>query len=71
MKGKTYNFLATKYYFFKFSFDVSAVIWTDTFQVFVMFAGLLTIIIKGSIQVGGIDVVWARAVEGERIDFFE
>ena len=36
-----------------------------------MFAGLITVIIKGSIQVGGIDVVWDRAVEGERIDFFE
>jgi hypothetical protein len=36
-----------------------------------MFAGLITVIIKGSIQVGGLDVVWARAVEGERIEFFE
>jgi hypothetical protein len=36
-----------------------------------MFAGLITVIIKGSIQVGGLDVVWTRAVEGERIEFFE
>lgn len=38
---------------------------------FRLFLGLITVIIKGSVLVGGLDVVWSRAVEGERIEFFE
>jgi hypothetical protein len=44
---------------------------TDTFQVFVMFAGMFAVIIKGSMRVGGFDVVWKRAYDSGRIEFFE
>ncbi|XP_037089110.1 sodium-coupled monocarboxylate transporter 1-like [Pollicipes pollicipes] len=49
---------------------IKAVLWTDTIQMAIMFASMLAIIIKGSYDVGGFDVVWERAVEGNRIEFF-
>ena len=35
-----------------------------------MVASLAVISIKGVIDVGGIDLVWQRAKDGNRIDFF-
>ncbi|RWS05976.1 putative sodium-dependent multivitamin transporter-like protein, partial [Dinothrombium tinctorium] len=49
---------------------IKAVLWTDVFQSFLMFASMILIIIKGTIDVGGIDIVWKRAMEGNRIQFF-
>jgi len=37
---------------------LKAVLWTDTFQVFVMFAGLFAIVIKGTRDVGGLTAAW-------------
>ncbi|XP_072049182.1 sodium-coupled monocarboxylate transporter 1-like [Amphiura filiformis] len=48
---------------------IKAVIWTDVFQLTVMVAGFLMIIVKGSINAGGLTEVWRRAEEGGRIDF--
>ncbi|CAF0982331.1 unnamed protein product [Brachionus calyciflorus] len=50
---------------------IKAVIWTDTFQVIVMFSGLFAVIIKGIIKVGGISEVWQRIYDSERVDFFD
>ncbi len=72
---------------------LKAVVFTDTFQVFVMFAGvyriifglilynndsilhlnkgLIAIIVEGTRKVGGIDVIWNRAIEGDRLELFE
>ena len=50
---------------------LKAVIWTDVLQLTVMIAGFLMIIIKGSIDVGGLSEVWRIAEEGGRIDFIQ
>ena len=50
---------------------IKAVIWTDTFQVFVMFAGLIAIIIKGIDTIGGTRELYTRVKESQRIEFFE
>ncbi len=46
---------------------MKAVLWTDVFQSILMYGGLLAMIIKGSLDVGGIDVVIARCNEGGRL----
>ncbi|XP_061189213.1 uncharacterized protein LOC133197269 [Saccostrea echinata] len=48
-----------------------AVVWTDTFQTFVVVGGLIGIIIMGSNKLGGIGEVWRISQEGERIEFFD
>ncbi|CAG0924109.1 unnamed protein product [Notodromas monacha] len=48
-----------------------AVVWTDAFQVVVMFLGLLVIIVYGTIQVGGAGEVWRIASENDRANFFK
>ncbi|XP_064627909.1 sodium-coupled monocarboxylate transporter 1-like isoform X2 [Lineus longissimus] len=50
---------------------MKAVMWTDVFQMFVVYAGLLTVIIQGTIAVGGADKVWARAKEGSRLKILD
>ncbi|CAG0923888.1 unnamed protein product [Notodromas monacha] len=47
-----------------------AVVWTDAFQVVVMFLGLLVIIVYGTIQVGGAGEVWRIASENDRANLF-
>ncbi|KAK7488093.1 hypothetical protein BaRGS_00020684 [Batillaria attramentaria] len=47
-----------------------AVLWTDTFQTFVVVLGLIGIIVTGSQQQGGLSAVWEAAKEGGRINFF-
>ncbi|BFZ06706.1 hypothetical protein BsWGS_09745 [Bradybaena similaris] len=49
---------------------LKAVIWTDVFQAFVMFAGIFAILIKGTIDAGGPKAVWDTAEEGGRLNFF-
>ncbi|XP_046559482.1 sodium-coupled monocarboxylate transporter 1-like isoform X2 [Haliotis rubra] len=49
---------------------LKAVIWTDVFQAVVMFAGMLAVIIKGTIDAGGIKAVWTTAAKGGRLNFF-
>ncbi|XP_006625827.2 solute carrier family 5 member 6a isoform X1 [Lepisosteus oculatus] len=46
---------------------LKAVIWTDVFQTVVMFAGQLAVIVVGAYQAGGIEAVWKKAQEGNRI----
>ena len=48
-----------------------AVVWTDTFQTFVVMAGLIAITVQGSLDLGGLDKVWQIADHGGRIFFIE
>ena len=50
---------------------MKAVVWTDSFQIMMMFAGMLALLIKGSMKLGGIDVAWNIADKNDRIMFFE
>lgn len=54
-----------------FQGGLRAVVWTDTFQTFVVMAGLIAVTVQGSIDVGGIDKVWKIAYNGGRISFLE
>ncbi|XP_077286414.1 sodium/solute co-transporter-like 5A11 isoform X2 [Arctopsyche grandis] len=47
-----------------------AVIWTDTWQVGVMFGSVLLVAILGTIQAGGLNNILEAASEGERLEFF-
>ncbi|KAK3087770.1 hypothetical protein FSP39_010429 [Pinctada imbricata] len=48
-----------------------AVVWTDTFQTFVVMAGLIAIIAQGSKDLGGFGNVWEIADKGGRIQFID
>ncbi|UYV76494.1 hypothetical protein LAZ67_14000717, partial [Cordylochernes scorpioides] len=48
---------------------IKAVLWTDVFQSLLMFASIISIIIIGANNVGGLGQVWAIAKEGGRIEF--
>ena len=50
---------------------MKAVMWTDVFQVTMMMAGLLAVLIQGSIDNGGFINIWQIAKEGGRIQFDE
>lgn len=43
--------------------------WTDVFQIFIMFAGMLAVVIRGLIEVGGFENVWAAASRSGRVEF--
>ena len=49
---------------------IKAVIWTDVFQAVVMIGGMLAILVKGTVDVGGPGSVWNVAEQGGRINFF-
>ncbi|XP_022088819.1 solute carrier organic anion transporter family member 1B2-like isoform X2 [Acanthaster planci] len=46
---------------------IKAVIWTDAIQMLLIFATIVVVIIKGSLEMGGIGNVWRIAQEGGRI----
>ncbi|XP_040548751.2 sodium/iodide cotransporter isoform X10 [Gallus gallus] len=50
---------------------MKAVIWTDVFQVFVMLAGFLAVIIRGLLLVGGPSRALAIATNGSRVNLGE
>lgn len=50
---------------------IKAVLWTDVFQSLLMFIAMIIIIIKGTLDVGGVEVVWNRAQSGQRLEFFK
>ena len=49
---------------------MKAVMWTDVFQVTMMFAGLVAVLIQGSIDYGGFSNIWKFLEEGNRVEFF-
>ncbi|XP_058984481.1 sodium-coupled monocarboxylate transporter 1 isoform X4 [Musca domestica] len=50
---------------------IRGVVWTDVIQSFVMFGSMFILIIKGTIDVGGLGVLWQRNLEGGRLNFPE
>lgn len=50
---------------------MKAVVWTDTFQVIIMFAAMFVVIFKGASDVGGHLEVWNIASRGGRIEFLK
>ena len=46
---------------------LKAVVWTDTIQIFFMFAGFLTIIIEGAVHFNGFDEIMNRVNLGGRV----
>ncbi|KAL3207623.1 hypothetical protein MRX96_010098 [Rhipicephalus microplus] len=49
---------------------MKAVVWTDVFQICLMFGSMLMIAIRGAYDIGGMKVVYNRAYDGSRIEFF-
>ncbi|XP_047119826.1 sodium-coupled monocarboxylate transporter 1-like isoform X1 [Schistocerca piceifrons] len=45
-----------------------AVVWTDAVQTLVMFGGVVLVVVKGTLDVGGFGVVWSRNVDSGRIE---
>lgn len=50
---------------------MKAVLFTDSFQVGMMFAGLIAILIQGNIELGGFQEPWNKAEESGRVYFDE
>lgn len=50
---------------------MKAVMWTDVFQITMMFAGMIAVVIKGSLLVDGFSNAWQIAYDGERVEFFD
>ncbi|XP_054722729.1 putative sodium-dependent multivitamin transporter [Uloborus diversus] len=48
---------------------MKAVLWTDVFQSLLMFSAVFVVIVKGTLDVGGIHKVWEIAQSGKRIEF--
>ena len=47
---------------------LKAVVWTDVFQMIVVYAGLIVMMVRGAQLFGGLDEIWAAAVNGSRIN---
>ncbi len=52
---------------FRFQGGLKAVVYTDAFQAIMMYAGMLAVIIQGTILVGGPVKVWDITKEGGRL----
>ncbi|KAF4524009.1 hypothetical protein B566_EDAN006303 [Ephemera danica] len=50
---------------------IKAVMWTDTFQVVMMFLGMLAVMLRGNFSIeGGTAQVWKMAEDSNRVEFF-
>ena len=50
---------------------MKAVMWTDTFQVIIMFGSMMAVIIKGAMDAGGHNEIWDAVKNGSRAEFFK
>ncbi|GFQ97051.1 sodium-coupled monocarboxylate transporter 2 [Trichonephila clavata] len=50
---------------------IKAVVWTDVFQTIIIFGALITVIIKGSQDAGGLEEVWAKAQSSQRTEIID
>lgn len=48
---------------------MKAVMWTDSFQIITMFAGLIAILVRGSLDFGGFSNIWKINERGGRVEF--
>ncbi|KAK3879834.1 hypothetical protein Pcinc_015641 [Petrolisthes cinctipes] len=49
---------------------VRAVVYTDVIQTTLMFVGVLVVVVKVIVDMGGLRNIWEAALEGNRIEFF-
>ncbi|XP_044738875.1 sodium-coupled monocarboxylate transporter 2 isoform X2 [Chrysoperla carnea] len=56
--------------FYTFVGGIKAVVWTDTWQIFIMIISAIAIALFGTIAIGGFEEMWHRASEGGRLIFF-
>ncbi len=50
---------------------IKAVVWTDTIQIMLMYGSIITVIVKGVLDVGGLETVWLRNYNSSRIELFK
>lgn len=50
---------------------MKAVVWTDTFQVVVLYVAMFAVLIKGTVDIGGFGVVWETNAQHGRSDLFK
>ena len=48
---------------------LKGVLWVDAIQMLIILAGVLAIVIKGTMDAGGVAKVWEIAENGSRIQF--
>lgn len=46
---------------------LKAVMWTDAFQMIIVFIGLLALVIKATVEVGGFNYVWETAKQAGKL----
>lgn len=49
---------------------IKAVVWTDVFQIFLMFSSMLLVAFKGAYSIGGFGYVFDLASKNQRVEFF-
>nr|CAD7263334.1 unnamed protein product [Timema shepardi] len=49
---------------------MKAVVWSDCFQVVMLFLSMFAVLIKGTADIGGFGVVWSRNSDAGRVQFF-
>ncbi|XP_033749405.1 sodium-coupled monocarboxylate transporter 1-like [Pecten maximus] len=50
---------------------MKAVVWSDTLQMLIMFSGMMSLLVAGSLKVGGLDKAWQIAERNGRTLLFE
>lgn len=50
---------------------MKAVAWTDTFQIIVLYTAVIAVVIKGTLDLGGFEIVWKRNLQNSRGILFE
>lgn len=51
-----------------FKGGLKAVVWTDVIQTIVMFGAMVLVIVKGTLDIGGVGTVWIRNWQSDRIE---
>jgi Na+/proline symporter len=54
-----------------FQGGLKAVVWSDTLQQIIMMGSSIVVMVLGIIAIGGLNVMWQRNVDGQRIEFFK
>ena len=45
--------------------------WTDSFQMLIIMGGFIALVVQGTNEVGGFDVVWETARNNSKLEIFE
>ncbi len=57
------------YLLFFYKGGIKAVLWTDSLQMLLMIATIVSVVIKGAVDIG-FEKMWQTAAKGMRTDFF-